>query len=458
MSPEQIDAKKVNKLTDIYSLGVTLFYMAVGKSPYSDETNSFRIQEKIIREPFPAASKVYPGVSKKMEKIIKKATQKKNKDRYQSCEEFKDDFNTNKRNKKNNKKNLEKKRFKKPGLIVLVSLLLITTLFFDYNKDGISLIQNVIIKKHNISEINFVGDSIYTFNDNTNANGLMYCQYGNIGILKDGKPDGLWTLYYPNGMIRMRVFLVNGKQEGLRTDWYRDGSKEFEGNYLDDKQSGVCRFWYNNGQLELEGEFKKGRFSGDHIRWYKDGSIKYIYDYQKKTYKEYWDNGNIYCDAYNCESPNSPISSFSQGSRQTKFFDKNTGRLINSTQTTKFKEKAINKYSAKDCWFSTTGGELSYNVKNCDFYVYYLNGEIKQFFTDDWEDNGNYSYYENGILSSSWESRGNKFINKQYRRNGSLSYHSVSKHETYEKIRYDFYTEHGIKNKNRLFTRKKLIW
>ena len=31
-------------------------------------------------------------------------------------------------------------------------------------------------------------------NDNTNANGLIYCQYGNIGILRNGKPDGLWTL------------------------------------------------------------------------------------------------------------------------------------------------------------------------------------------------------------------------------------------------------------------------
>jgi serine/threonine-protein kinase len=116
MSPEQIDAKKVNKLTDIYSLGVTLFYMAVGKSPYSDDTNSFRIQEKIMREPFPTASDIYPGVSKKLEAIIIKATQKDKKDRYQSCEEFKNDLeltkdrvsqtvNVKPKNTKGNKKN-----------------------------------------------------------------------------------------------------------------------------------------------------------------------------------------------------------------------------------------------------------------------------------------------------------------------------------------------------------------
>ena len=37
MSPEQVNAKKLDKLTDIYSLGITLFHMAVGKSPYEAE-------------------------------------------------------------------------------------------------------------------------------------------------------------------------------------------------------------------------------------------------------------------------------------------------------------------------------------------------------------------------------------------------------------------------------------
>ena len=92
MSPEQVHAKKIDKLSDIYSLGVTLYYMAVGKSPYDGETNTFSIQTKIVSDPFPEASKVYPGVSEKLEKIIKKATQKKKKDRYQSCEDFNNDL------------------------------------------------------------------------------------------------------------------------------------------------------------------------------------------------------------------------------------------------------------------------------------------------------------------------------------------------------------------------------
>ena len=93
MSPEQVNAKKVDKLTDIYSLGVSLYYMAVGKSPYFDETNTFNIQTRIVGEPLPRASEIYPGVSERIELIISRATQKTKSDRYQSCEEFKIDLN-----------------------------------------------------------------------------------------------------------------------------------------------------------------------------------------------------------------------------------------------------------------------------------------------------------------------------------------------------------------------------
>lgn len=109
MSPEQVNTKKVNKLTDIYSLGVTLFYMAVGKSPYDGETNTFNIQTKIVSEDLPLASEVYPGVSKKIESIIIQATQKKKADRYQSCQEFKDDLYKNVKIKKISSKKSNKR-------------------------------------------------------------------------------------------------------------------------------------------------------------------------------------------------------------------------------------------------------------------------------------------------------------------------------------------------------------
>ena len=89
MSPEQVRGEKVNHLSDIYSLGVTLFQMATGEAPYDPTSNEYEVFQKIDKEPLPKASSIYPGISKKLEEIIEKATNKDGSKRFQSCSEFK---------------------------------------------------------------------------------------------------------------------------------------------------------------------------------------------------------------------------------------------------------------------------------------------------------------------------------------------------------------------------------
>ena len=88
MSPEQVNGDKIDKLSDIYSLGVTLYEMAVGKTLMRGLTSNFKIQTKIVNEPLPDPKKVYPGISEKLIQIIEKATNKDKKKRYKSCKEF----------------------------------------------------------------------------------------------------------------------------------------------------------------------------------------------------------------------------------------------------------------------------------------------------------------------------------------------------------------------------------
>jgi len=85
MSPEQVKAdKSIDHRSDIYSLGVTLFFAINGKPPYNSDTDSqFDIFTKIVYEALPEFS-----IQSKFKEIVLKACQKNREDRFQSCSEW----------------------------------------------------------------------------------------------------------------------------------------------------------------------------------------------------------------------------------------------------------------------------------------------------------------------------------------------------------------------------------
>ena len=78
MSPEQIrDSKHIDSKSDVYSLGVTLYEMLTGKSPYDETTESdFDIREKIVYKDLPDPSLSYPYISDPTLKLFRSLTQK----------------------------------------------------------------------------------------------------------------------------------------------------------------------------------------------------------------------------------------------------------------------------------------------------------------------------------------------------------------------------------------------
>lgn len=82
ISPEQAMAKKdLDEGTDIYSFGVMLYEMTVGRVPYSADT-PFSIIHDHIYSPLPLPSKVNPAVSPAVERVLLKALAKDRADRY----------------------------------------------------------------------------------------------------------------------------------------------------------------------------------------------------------------------------------------------------------------------------------------------------------------------------------------------------------------------------------------
>jgi serine/threonine protein kinase len=88
MSPEQVQGKKVDIRSDIYSLGVTFYQMLTGVNPYSGLTTEYEVYSKIVKEDLAPPQEIYPGIPLYLSTILKKALEKNPEDRFQSCEEF----------------------------------------------------------------------------------------------------------------------------------------------------------------------------------------------------------------------------------------------------------------------------------------------------------------------------------------------------------------------------------
>ncbi|HET9530099.1 MAG TPA: protein kinase, partial [Blastocatellia bacterium] len=91
MSPEQARGEKLDERTDIFSLGVVIYEMLAGRSPFAASSGAATLAAILEREPKPIGEYV-EGVPVEVEQIVVKALRKQREGRYQRAREMLSDL------------------------------------------------------------------------------------------------------------------------------------------------------------------------------------------------------------------------------------------------------------------------------------------------------------------------------------------------------------------------------
>ncbi len=93
--------------------------------------------------------------------------------------------------------------------------------------------------------------------------------------------DGKFESFYPDKTLKAEGMVTNGKREGVWTSYHPNGNKQSENEYVNGVLHGKTYTTYPNGQIMYIGYYSEGKYDGQWVYYTPEGELSKEVLYKK---------------------------------------------------------------------------------------------------------------------------------------------------------------------------------
>jgi antitoxin component YwqK of YwqJK toxin-antitoxin module len=118
----------------------------------------------------------------------------------------------------------------------------------------------------------------------------------------DGKPDGSFEYFYPDGKVAQTGSYNNGDIEGESIIYFPGGNTFGKQFFVAGNKNGRQQYFFPEGKLSFVVNYTKGLKEGKYESYYKDGTIQesaaYVTDSLDGVYRYYYPSGKLWTEKF----------------------------------------------------------------------------------------------------------------------------------------------------------------